>query len=147
IVAEFGVPGLALVTVMAGILLVIMGATGLGAAVEFIPRPVTIGFTNGIALLIASTQIKDFFGLVTPEVPSEFLPRLSVLVEHAHTVSLPATAVAVLSLAVILLWPRVTRRVPGSIVALLLATVAAAFLPLGIASIGAKFGGIPLGVR
>ncbi len=145
IVAEFGVPGLALVTVMAGILLVIMGATGLGAAVEFIPRPVTIGFTNGIALLIASTQIKDFFGLVTPEVPSEFLPRLSVLVEHAHTVSLPATAVAVLSLAVILLWPRVTRRVPGSIVALVLATVAAAFLPLGIESIGSKFGGIPQG--
>ncbi len=145
IVAEFGLPGLALVTVMAGILLVIMGVTGLGAAVEFIPRPVTIGFTNGIALLIASTQIKDFFGLVTPEVPSEFLDRMSLLVEHAHTLNLPATAVAVVSLVVILAWPRVTRRIPGSIVALVLATVAAAALPLGVETIGSRFGGIPQG--
>jgi SulP family sulfate permease len=76
IVVKFGPSGLALVTLMAGILLVMMGLTGLGAAVKFIPRPVTIGFTNGIALLIASTQIKDFLGLKTPDVPSAFIPRL-----------------------------------------------------------------------
>lgn len=145
IVAEFGLSGLALVTIMAGVLLVIMGVTGLGTAVEFIPRPVTIGFTNGIALLIASTQIKDFFGLTTPEVPSEFLGRMAVLVEYAHTVSWPATTVAALSLAVILLWPRVTRRVPGSIVAMVLATIAAGVFTLGIETIGSRFGGIPLG--
>src|SRR5215831_16365122 len=74
IVARFGVSGLALVTLLAGVLLVIMGLTGLGAAVKFIPRPVTIGFTNGIALLIASTQIKDFLGLNAGEVPSAFIP-------------------------------------------------------------------------
>ena len=79
IVAKFGVSGLALVTLMAGAMLILMGVTGLGAAVRFIPRPVTIGFTNGIALLIASTQIKDFLGLRTPAVPSEVVPRLVLL--------------------------------------------------------------------
>src|SRR5579862_7071556 len=79
VVAKFGVAGLAMITMMAGVLLILMGLTGLGSAVKFIPRPVTIGFTNGIALLIASTQIKDFFGLKTGDVPSAFIPRLTVL--------------------------------------------------------------------
>jgi sulfate permease, SulP family len=82
IVARFGMSGLAMVTLMAGILLLVMGLTGLGAAVRFIPRMVVIGFTNGIAILIASTQIKDFFGLRTGAVPSEFLPRVKLLAEH-----------------------------------------------------------------
>src|ERR1700756_2753682 len=85
IVAKFGVSGLALVTVLAGVLLLIMGVTGLGTAVKFIPRPVTIGFTNGIAVLIASTQIKDFFGLKTGDVPSEFVGRMRVLAENFST--------------------------------------------------------------
>src|ERR1700726_499848 len=87
IVARFGMSGLALVTLMAGILLVGMGLTGLGASVRFIPRPVIIGFTNGIAILIASTQIKDFFGLRTAPVPSEFLPRMRMLASHFTTVN------------------------------------------------------------
>ena len=86
IVARFGMSGLAMVTLMAGVLLVAMGLTGLGSAVRFIPRMVVVGFTNGIAVLIASTQIKDFFGLRTGAVPSEFLPRMRVLLEHASTV-------------------------------------------------------------
>src|SRR2546421_9581489 len=89
IVAKFGSGGLALVTIMAGAMLVLMGITGLGAAVKFIPRPVTIGFTNGIALLIASTQIKDFLGLKTGEVPSAFVPRMAVFVEHLGTLRWP----------------------------------------------------------
>src|SRR3954464_11882369 len=87
IVARFGTAGLALVTLMAGVLLVIMGLTRLGTAVKFIPRPVTIGFTNGIALLIASTQIKDFLGLKTGDVPSAFVPRMGVLFRHIGTIS------------------------------------------------------------
>src|SRR5580700_4285943 len=87
IIAKFGIGGLAVVTLMAGAILVVMGATGLGSTVRFIPRPVTIGFTNGIALLIASTEIKDFFGLTTPAVPSEFVPRLAMLFEHATSVN------------------------------------------------------------
>jgi len=145
IVVKFGVAGLALVGVMAGVLLLIMGFTGLGTAVKFIPRPVTIGFTNGIALLIASTQIKDFLGLTTPPVPSEFLPRIKMLLHHAGTVRWQTVAVAATSLAIILLWPRITKRLPGSIVALLLSTAVVAIFHLPIETIGSKFGGIPQG--
>ena len=111
---------------MAGVMLIVMGLTGLGAAVKFIPRPVTIGFTNGIALLIASTQIKDFLGLKTGDVPSAFLPRMAVLLAHLGTINWPAVAVSVASLAVILLLPRVTKRIPGSIVAMLGCTIVVA---------------------
>jgi SulP family sulfate permease len=145
IVLKFGLPGLALVGIMAGILLLIMGFTGLGTSVKYIPRPVIIGFTNGIALLIASTQIKDFLGLKTPSVPSEFLARMKLLVHYAGTMRWQTVAVSAVSLAIILLWPRLTKRIPGSIVALLLATVATAGFHLPIETIGSKFGGIPQG--
>jgi SulP family sulfate permease len=145
IIAKFGVSGLLVVTLMAGAMLIIMGATGLGTAVKFIPRPVTIGFTNGIAVLIASTQIKDFFGLKTGDVPSEFIGRMRVLAEHFSTIDWPAFALGGSSLAVIILWPRLTRRVPGSIVALLLGTLAVAAFHLPVETIGSKFGGIPTG--
>jgi len=149
IVARFGMSGLALVTAMAGLILILMGATGLGTAVRFIPRPVIIGFTNGIALLIASTQIKDFLGLTTPPVPSEFLERMEVLAEHIATVRWETVAVALLSLVIILIVPRVFpaigSRVPGSILALFAGTVGVALLHLPVETIGSKFGGIPQG--
>ena len=146
IVARFGTGGLALVTLMAGVLLLIMGITGLGSAVKFIPRPVIIGFTNGIALLIASTQIKDFLGLRTGAVPSNFLPRMRVLAANIGTVQWQAVAVAGATLAIILLWPRVTRRVPGSIVAVLSCTAASMFFHAHVETIGSRFGGIPQGL-
>src|SRR5947209_9561833 len=145
-VTKFGTCGLALVTLMAGAMLVVMGLTRLGAAVKFIPRPVTIGFTNGIALLIASTQIKDFLGLKTGEVPSAFVPRIRVLVAHISTIRWPALAVSVASLAIIILLPRVTKRIPGSIVAMLGCTVLVGLIGLPIDTIGSKFGGIPTGL-
>jgi SulP family sulfate permease len=145
IVAKFGIEGLALVTFMAGGILVLMGVTGLGAAVKFIPRPVTIGFTNGIAVLIASTQIKDFFGLTTGAVPSVFVTRMKTLAEAFPTLSWPALLVGALSLALIILWPRVTKRVPGSIVALLVSTLAVTLLKLPLETIGSRFGGVPSG--
>jgi SulP family sulfate permease len=146
IVARFGVSGLLTCTLMAGVMLLVMGLTGLGAAVRYIPRPVTIGFTNGIAVLIASTQIKDFLGLTVEHVPGDFAERLKVLWQHLGTISPTAAGVAVASLAVVLLWPRVTKRVPGSIVALLAATVACAALGLNVETIGSRFGGIPTGL-
>src|ERR1700692_867647 len=94
IVAKYGIDGLYLCTLIAGVLLVLLGATGMGSAVKFIPRPVVLGFTNGIALLIASTQIKDFFGLQVDKVPSEFLPRMEVLTAQFHTISPEATLLA-----------------------------------------------------
>jgi SulP family sulfate permease len=145
IVAKFGMSGLALVTITAGVLLLVMGISGLGSAVKFIPRPVTIGFTNGIALLIASTQIKDFLGLTTPAVPGDFLGRIRVLLACLDSLRWQAVTLALISLAIILVMPYLTRRIPGSIVALLLCTLMAAIFGFPVETIGTKFGGIPQG--
>ncbi|MGA9129305.1 MAG: SulP family inorganic anion transporter [Terracidiphilus sp.] len=146
IVARYGMSGLAMVTLMAGIVLLAMGLTGLGAAVRFIPRMVVVGFTNGIAVLIASTQLKDFFGLRVGAVPSEFLPRIKLLVAHSATVNPTALALGLGTLAVLLLMPRITKRVPASIVALLAATGVSVIFHLPVETIGSRFGGIPRGL-
>jgi SulP family sulfate permease len=145
IVAKFGLSGLFMVTMMAGVLLIAMGATGLGTAVKFIPRPVTIGFTNGIAVLISSTQIRDFLGLKTGAIPSEFLGRMHLLFSRLATIDPPTALVGGLSLAMIVLWPIATKRIPGSIIALLVGTVAVIALKLPVDTIGSKFTGIPTG--
>ena len=146
IVARFGMSGLAMVTLMAGILLLVMGLTGLGATVRFIPRMVVIGFTNGIAILIASTQIKDFFGLKTGSVPSEFLPRITLLVEHFKSLNPAALGLGLGTLALLLLLPRFFKRIPASIVALLVCTGISVAFHLPVETIGSKFGGIPQGL-
>src|SRR5262249_36373113 len=135
-----------LCTLVAGCILIFMGATGLGTAVRFIPRPVVVGFTNGIAILIASTQIKDFFGLNIDHVPGDFWGRVVAIVRNFHTLSPVATSLSVISLAIILLTARYVKRVPGYIVALLAGTVVAAILKLPIETIGTRFGGIPSGL-
>src|ERR1700735_1111994 len=146
IVARFGVAGLALVTMMAGVMLILMGLTGLGAAVKFIPRPVTIGFTNGIAVLIASTQIRDFLGLTAGTIPSDFLGRMDVLFSHLDSIDPHTLLVAGCSLAIIVLWPYITKRIPGSIIALLVGTLVVIVLKLPVDTIGTKLGGIPTGL-
>ena len=146
IVGKFGLDGLMIATMMAGIMLVVMGLTGLGTAVKFIPRPVIIGFTNGIAVLIASTQIKDFLGLQMGGVPTEFVPRMKALFEHVATTQWPVLALSAASLACILLWPRFTRRVPGSIVALFAGTALVGGFGIPVETIGSRFGGIPSGM-
>ena len=146
IVAKFGISGLAIATIMAGIMLVVMGLTGLGTAVKFIPRPVVIGFTNGIAVLIASTQIKDFLGLQMDVVPSEFVPRMKAVLNHLDTTQWPILALSAGSLVCIALWPRVTRRIPGSIVALIGGTAIVGGLGIPVETIGTRFGGIPSGL-
>jgi SulP family sulfate permease len=146
IVAVHGVDGLFMCTVMAGVLLVIMGVTGLGTAVKFIPRPVVIGFTNGIAVLIASTQVKDFFGLHLEKVPSVFWLRIEALGAGFHTLSFGATALAGSTLLTLIVCRAVSPRIPGPIVALLLATAAVYFFKLPVETIGTKFGGIPSGL-
>ena len=145
IVTNYGIDGLFMCTMMAGALLVVLGATGMGNAVKFIPRPVVVGFTNGIAVLIASTQIRDFLGLTVP-VPSDFWPRMTTLARNAGSFSVPATTLAVITVAVLLVWRRVVPRVPGYIVALLGATVAVVVLRLPVETIGTRFGGIPSGL-
>jgi sulfate permease, SulP family len=146
IIAVHGVDGLFMCTVMAGVLLVIMGLTGLGTAVKFIPRPVVIGFTNGIAVLIASTQIKDFFGLHLDKVPGVFWLRMEALAGSFHTLSFEATALAVFTLLTLIICRSVSARIPGPIVALILATAAVYFFKLPVETIGTRFGGIPSGL-
>lgn len=146
IVAVHGVDGLFMCTVMAGVLLVIMGVTGLGTGVKFIPRPVVIGFTNGIAVLIASTQIKDFFGLQLDKVPGVFWQRVEALAGNFHTLSFEATALAVFTLLTLIICRGLSPRIPGPIVALLLSTSAVYFFKLPVETIGTRFGGIPSGL-
>jgi SulP family sulfate permease len=145
IVATHGVDGLFMCTVMAGVFLVIMGLTGLGTAVKFIPRPVVIGFTNGIAVLIASTQIRDFFGLHIDKVPGVFWPRMEALASNLHTLSLEATGLAGFTVLTLVICRSISPRIPGPIIALLLATGAVYFFKLPVETIGTRFGGIPRG--
>src|SRR5689334_25285390 len=146
IVAAHGVDGLFMCTVMAGILLVILGLTGMGSAVKFIPRPVVVGFTNGIAVIIASTQIKDFFGIQVAKVPGEFLGRLEVLGHNFKSFSGLETTLGLLSLALIILFTKYVKKMPGYIAALVVGTVAVAIFRLPVETIGTRFGGIPSGL-
>jgi sulfate permease, SulP family len=146
IVAVHGVDGLFMCTVMAGFILVIMGLAGMGSAVKFIPRPIVIGFTNGIAILIASTQIKDFFGLKLEKVPGVFWLRMEALAQNFHTISLETTILAIGTVAIILACRAVSNRVPGAIVALALGTLAVWLFKLPVETIGTRFHGIPSGL-
>src|SRR5204863_7337192 len=119
IVAAHGIDGLFMCTVMAGILLVVLGATGMGAAVKFIPRPVVIGFTNGIAVLIASTQVKDFFGLQLAKVPGVFWLRMKALAASSPTWSPTATILAAATVGTMLFCRVLSKCIQGPIVAML----------------------------
>lgn len=143
IVKQYGVDGLMVATLMAGVLLVAMGVAGFGSFIKFIPHPVTVGFTSGIAVIIFSSQIRDLFGLDLAEIPSGFVQKW-----HAYAVSAPsfnpgAAAIAAGSLLIIVFWPRVSRKIPGSLIALVAATVAARVFDLQVETIGSRFGAIP----
>ncbi|MGH7946658.1 MAG: SulP family inorganic anion transporter, partial [Opitutaceae bacterium] len=146
IIAQHGVSGLFMVTMIAGVLLVLLGVTGLGSAVKYFPHPVILGFTNGIAILIASTQVKDFLGLEIERIPGEFLARMAWVGHHIGEFSWPATGLAAASVAVILLSNRFLKPIPGTIIALALGTLVVAILPLPVETIGSRFGGIPSGL-
>jgi len=146
IIAKHGMDGLYMCTLLAGILLVLMGLTGLGAAVRFLPRPVVVGFTNGIALLIASTQLRDLFGLHIASPSGVFLPRMIQVGRALGTWSPEAAALGVGALVLVLLMQRFVKAVPGAVVALVLGTLAVRFLHLDVETIGSRFGGIPSGL-
>jgi SulP family sulfate permease len=133
-------------TMMAGVLLVIMGATSMGSTVKFIPRPVIIGFTNGIAILIASTQIRDFFGLQIDKIPGVFWLRIETLAMHFGSLIYRATALALVTVAILVVCRLVSNRIPGAIVALLVGTASVMLFKLPVETIGSRFGGIPSGL-
>src|SRR5215213_11496240 len=146
IIAEHGIDGLFMATMMAGVVLVVLGATGLGSAVKFIPSPVVIGFTNGIAVVIASTQLRDLFGIDVSSVPSELVPRLRVLAGAAGSWSPAATLLGCGALAVLMAWRHIARKIPGYIAVLIGGTVLVAVAQLPVDTIGSRFGGIPAGL-
>ena len=145
IVTQYGVDGLFMCTMMAGVILMVMGLTGGGTAVKYIPKPVIVGFTNGIALVIASTQLRDFLGLEVA-VPGEFIGRLEAIFANLDSVSFDSLALGGGSLLLLVLWSRYVKRVPAYIVALFAGTGAAMLLQLDVATIGSRFGGIPAGL-
>ena len=146
IVAEYGIDGLCLCTLMAGLILFLLGITGLGSTVKYIPRPVIVGFTNGIAVLIASTQIKDFFGLTIDKVPGEFVGRMEAIATHFDTISWRATLLASAAIVVIVLFRKYVKRIPAYIVAMVFGTLLVGVTGLSVETIGTRFGGIPTGL-
>jgi sulfate permease, SulP family len=146
IVAKHGIDGLFVCTMMAGVLLVLLGVTGLGSAVKYFPRPVIIGFTNGIAILIASTQIRDFFGLKMDQVPGDFFHRMEAFAAAWHTISIPATVLSLLSILVMVLCLKYAKRVPGAILVTFGATAVVTLFHLPLETIGTRFHGIPSGL-
>src|SRR5882672_1592197 len=146
IVTRYGVDGLFMCTMMAGGILIALGLTGMGSAIRFIPRPVVVGFTNGIAVLIASTQIRDVFGLQMASVPSEFVPRMRALAQAAGTWSPAATALSVGTLVTLIVAARISKRLPASIIVLVAGTLAVTILGLNVETIGSRFGSVPSGL-
>ncbi len=143
IVARYGYDGLATATLMAGVILVAIGVARLGTVIKYVPYPVTVGFTTGIALIIFTGQLRDFFGLSMPAVPAEFLEKLSAYGAHLGSVNPWALGVGAATMAIILAWPRITHRVPGSLIALLATTAAVQLFDLPVETIGSRFGAVP----
>ena len=140
IVQRHGLDGLAIATLMAGAMLVAFGLLGLGGAIKFIPYPVTLGFTSGIALIILMGEVRDFLGLRVGAVPADFLGKWETLVTHFDSVNPWAVLVAALSVAIIQLWPLVNRRIPSPFIALITLTAAVQLFHLPVETIGSRFG-------
>lgn len=146
IVAQYGLPNLLLCTMLAGAMLFVMGALRLGNLIKFIPHPVTTGFTCGIAVTIFLTQVRPLLGLQLEREPAEFLPKLAALAGALGTAHGPTLLLAGVSLALVLFWPKRWSRVPGSIAAVVVGTVAVAVFHYPTETIGSRFGGIPSGL-
>lgn len=143
IVSKYGYDGLATATLMAGFLLILMGVARFGDIIKYIPYPVTVGFTGGIALIIFAAQIRDFLGLTGGAVPAEFIEKIKYYVEHINTFNVQALGIGLLTLLIIVYWPKVTRKIPGSLIAIIFTTLIVKIFHLPVETIGSRFGGVP----
>jgi len=143
IIAEYGLDGLIVSTFLAGILLIVFGRFKLGSVIKFIPVPVVAGFTSGIAMIIFVSQIADFFGLKLEEQTANFFEKIYFLAKATHSSNHYATLIAVASVVILLVWHKIWKLIPGSLVVLVGATAAAYFLKLPVETIGSRFGDIP----
>jgi SulP family sulfate permease len=143
IVQAHGINGLIIATFMAGVMLVIVGFARLGAVIKFIPHPLIVGFTSGIAIIIFSSQMKDFFGLTMGTVPADFLEKWKSYILNFQSINLQAVVLAASTVLIVFLWPKVTHKIPGSLIAILVTTAAVQLLRIPVETIGGKFGSIP----
>lgn len=142
IIQQYSLDGLIISTIMAGIMLIIMGVLRFGSLIKYIPKTITIGFTTGIAVTLLSTQIKDLFGLKLGEVPAEFIEKWKCYFENMNSINIWALVVGLVCIAIILIWPKINKVIPGSIIAILVAILLVKFLNLPVETIGSKFGEI-----
>jgi SulP family sulfate permease len=143
IVQVHGINGLIIATFMAGVILIIMGIVRLGSIIKFIPYPLITGFTSGIALIIFSSEVKDFLGLKMGAVPADFLDKWVSFIQNIRTIDIYTILIGASTIAIILLWPKITHKIPGSLIAILLTTAVMQLLRLPVETIGSKFGNIP----
>ena len=139
IIQEHGLDGLITAVIMAGVMLVIMGLLKFGTLIKYIPKTITVGFTAGIALTLVSTQLKDFLGLKIEDVPSEFIPKWESYFSNMNTIDMWSMAIGLLCIAIIVLWPKINKTIPGSMIALIVATLMVKFMNIPIDTIGSRF--------
>lgn len=140
IVAEYGTDGLIVATILAGIILVIMGICRFGSLIKYIPYTITTGFTCGIAVTLFVGQLKDFFGLQMKSVPSEFLDKIIAYGKNIGTINVTSTVIGLVAVAIMLIWPKVTDKIPGSLVAIIVTTAIVYFAKLDVNTIGSVYG-------
>ncbi len=145
IIARYGMPGLHMATLIAGVLLIFMGISGLGSIIKFIPYPVTIGFTTGIGLTIFVGQLRDLFGMEIPSLSPEFFEKIGQYAEYLRTSNLYALAAGLSTIGVIVLIRKILPKLPAAVTAVAVVTAAAFLLDLPIATVGSKFGALPKG--
>jgi len=143
IVQQYGMAGLTVATLMAGVMLVMMGVCRLGSIIKYLPYPLIIGFTTGIAVIIGITQVPAFLGMQLEEFPSEFIGKLEAIGSHVNLIDPLSAELGLLALLIMIIWPRVTRRVPGSLVAIIITTLMVSLFNLPVETIGSRFGGVP----
>lgn len=143
IIQQYGYEGLATATIIAGLLLILMGLARMGALLKFVPYPVTVGFTSGIALIIFSSQVSDFLGLKIEKVPADFIEKWGSYAENIITIDPYAVGVGLVSLVIIVFWPKLTNRVPGMLIAIIITTIAVRLLNLPVETIQSRFGEVP----
>ncbi len=140
IIAQYGFMGLVIATIMAGIILIIFGILKFGDVIKFIPYPITVGFTSGIAVTLFATQLKDFLELDIDSVPSEFIPKIGSYIEKISTINYTSLLIGLLAIAIIVCWNKISKRIPGPLVALVVTTLIVYFGDLDVMTIGKKFG-------
>lgn len=147
IVSQYGIGGLTIATLMAGTMMIFFGLMKFGSVIKYVPYPTTTGFTSGIAVVLLSTQVSDFFGLTIKDIPADFIEKWKVYISHFSTIDTTTTLVGIISLLIIILWPKINKKIPGSLIALLIVTIGVKLLNIPVETIGSRFGEISNSIK